>query len=68
MPETGLIRGNAVSLVLNPRSEKELENLYQQLSAGGEIMHPLQQTYGGALFGGVTDKFGNNWYLIIKKT
>ena len=61
VPEMGLIRGNAVSLVLNSGSEKELKNWYKKLSAGGKVTHPLQQNFRGALFGGLTDKFGNHW-------
>jgi len=62
-PETGLIRGNAVALMLNADSEKELTKCFQKLAAGGEVTHPLQSTFWGALFGGLTDKFGNHWLL-----
>jgi PhnB protein len=63
VPETGLIRGNALSLVLNSGSEKELKSRYKKLSAGGEVTHPLQKNFWGTVFGGVTDKFGNHWLL-----
>lgn len=61
--ETGLLRGNAVSLILNSRSEKEIKSCYKKLSAGGQATHPLQKNWGGAIFGGLTDKFGNSWLL-----
>ena len=61
--ETGLLRGNAVSLILNSRSEKEIKSCYKKLSAGGRATHPLQKNFGGAIFGGLTDKFGNYWLL-----
>jgi PhnB protein len=61
--ETGLIRGNAVALTLNPGSEKELKSCYKKLSEGGQVTHPLQETYWGAIFGALTDKFGNHWLL-----
>jgi PhnB protein len=63
VPETGLIRGNALSLVLNSGSEKELKSCYKKLSAGGQVTHPLQKNFWGAVFGGLTDKFGNHWLL-----
>jgi PhnB protein len=66
-PETGLIRGNAVSLVLNSGSEKELKSCYKKLSAGGQETHPLQKTFWDALFGGLTDQFGNHWLLNCNK-
>jgi PhnB protein len=63
VPETGLIRGNAVSLILNSRSEREIKSCYKKLSAGGQITHPLQPNFWGAVFGGLIDKFGNHWLL-----
>ncbi|HEY5391211.1 MAG TPA: VOC family protein [Hanamia sp.] len=61
--EIGLIKGNAVSLTLNCDSEKEIRSCYKKLSAGGQATHPLKDTFWGALFGGLTDKYGNNWIL-----
>lgn len=59
--EKGLIRGNAVSLMLNCASEEETRACYASLSEGGEAVHPLENTFWGALFGGLTDQFGNHW-------
>jgi len=67
VPETGFIRGNAVSLMLNSGSEKELKSCFKKLSAGGQVTHPLQKNFFGAVFGGFTDKFGNNWLLNCNK-
>ena len=61
--ETGLIKGNAVSLALNSGSEKEIKNCYKKLSTGGQVTHRLQKNFWGAMFGSLTDKFGNNWLL-----
>jgi PhnB protein len=65
--EKRLIKGNAVSLILNCGSEKEVRVCYKKLSAGGEATHPLEETFLGALFGGLTDKFGNYWMLNFYK-
>ena len=61
--EKGLIKGNSVSLMLNCSSEDEIKTLYAQLSRGGEATHPLEDTFWNALFGDLTDKFGNQWLL-----
>lgn len=65
--ETRLLKGNAVSIVLNCKSEKEIKDCYQKLSAGGEQTNLLEETYWGALFGGLKDKYGNYWLLNFKK-
>lgn len=61
--ENGLLKGNAVSLVLTCSSEKEIRECYKKLSQGGEQTHPLENTFWNALFGGLTDKYGNTWIL-----
>lgn len=61
--ESGLLKGNTVSLVLTCSSEKEIRECYKKLSQGGEQTHPLENTFWDALFGGLTDKYGNTWIL-----
>lgn len=61
--QTGLIRGNSVSLSLHCDSEKEVKTLYKKLSAGGNADHPLENTFWGAIFGDLTDRFGNHWLV-----
>ncbi len=61
--EKGLLKGNAVSLVLNCTSEKEIRAYYKKLSHSGKQTHPLAETHWGALFGGLRDKYGNYWIL-----
>ncbi|WP_341225476.1 VOC family protein [uncultured Arcticibacterium sp.] len=63
----GLIKGNAVSLSLNCSSDEEIKSCYEKLSAGGHANHPLEDTFWGAVFGDLTDKFGNNWLLNYSK-
>lgn len=66
-PETGLIKGNAVSLMLNCSSEADIRMSFQKLSDGGTVKHPLENNFWNALFGDLTDKFGNNWILNFDK-
>ena len=63
VPESGLVKGNSVSLSINCDSEEETKKLYKKLSKGGKADHPLEDTFWGALFGDLTDKFGNHWLL-----
>ncbi|MEP7164546.1 MAG: VOC family protein [Ferruginibacter sp.] len=65
--EKGLLKGNSVSLMLNCSSEEEIKNCYASLSLGGLATHPLEDTFWGALFGDLTDKFGNHWLLHFDK-
>jgi PhnB protein len=66
--EQGLVQGNSVSLMLNCSSEEEIRNYYAKLSADGNSNYPLEDTFWGALFGGLTDKFGNHWLLNFDKS
>jgi PhnB protein len=61
--EHGLLKGNAVSLMLNCSSEDEINTFYANLSKGGKATHPLENSFWGALFGDLTDKYGNHWLL-----
>ena len=63
VPEQGLIKGNSVSLCLNCSSEEEITSCYAKLADGGSANHPLENTFWGALFGDLTDKYGNHWLL-----
>lgn len=65
--EKGLIKGNSVSLMLNCSNDEEIETYYINLSAGGQPTHPLEISFWGALFGGLTDKYGNHWLLHFGK-
>jgi PhnB protein len=63
VPETGLIKGNSVSLLLSCNSEEEARTFYTKLSADGEATHPLEDTYWGAIFGDLVDKYGTHWLI-----
>ncbi len=65
--EKGLIKGNNISVSLNCKTEEEVKSCYAKLSAGGVANHPLEDSFWGALFGDLTDKFGNHWILNYNK-
>jgi PhnB protein len=53
--------GNNIALCVNCSSEEEINIFFTHLSAGGKINEPLQQSFWGATFGSLTDKFGIDW-------
>lgn len=59
----GMVKGNSISLMLNCDSETEINERFASLSAGGEVLHPLEPTFWGAIFGDLTDQYGIHWYL-----
>lgn len=61
--ETGLVRGNSVSILLDCSTEDEIREYYRKLSVGGQATHPVSKNYNEALFGILTDKYGNHWLL-----
>lgn len=65
--EKGLQKGNAVSMAINCSSEEEIQSFYEKLSAGGTKDHALEQSFWGATFGDLTDKYGNHWLLSFEK-
>lgn len=66
MVDEELLRGNSVSIFLDCDDEKLIRHYYQNLVIGGKATHPLDQTHWGDLFGGLTDKYGNNWLFHCK--
>ena len=55
--------GNNFSLSVEADSKEETEKLFRGLSAGGKVTMPLANTFWGAYFGMVTDKFGIQWMV-----
>lgn len=61
MPNQPVTNGNSVSLSINCQSTDEINHLFNSLSDGGQITMPLEDTFWGARFGMLTDKFGTCW-------
>lgn len=61
MPDHPVKIGGNVSLSINCTSREEVEKLYNALTLGGQATMPLQDTFWGAYFGMLTDKFGVQW-------
>jgi PhnB protein len=67
MPGQPVRFGNNITLNINLSDTKEQDQIFSKLSAGGKVNMPLEDTFWGARFGMLTDKFGNNWMLNCEK-
>ena len=55
--------GNNISLCLSVDSEKEADELFAKLGAGGTVTMPLMKMFWNAYFGMVNDKYGIQWMV-----
>lgn len=53
--------GNNITLAYVSENDGEIRSVFDQLSAGGQVVMPLQETFWSKLYGQVTDRFGVNW-------
>ena len=56
-------QGNNFSISVNADSKEEADRLFNGLSAGGQVIMPMNKTFWGDYFGMWTDKFGINWMI-----
>jgi PhnB protein len=56
-------QGGMVHLSLNFNNANDIEQAYTRLSEGGQQTMPLNDTFWGARFGMLTDRFGVHWML-----
>jgi PhnB protein len=55
--------GGNVAIAVLTTSEAQTDAVFSQLSAGGRVTMPLEQTFWAAKFGMCTDKFGTKWMV-----
>jgi PhnB protein len=55
--------GENISLTLEFDSKEQLVEVYEKISEGAKIKTPLQESFWGASFAILTDKFGITWTL-----
>jgi predicted 3-demethylubiquinone-9 3-methyltransferase (glyoxalase superfamily) len=55
----------AISFFVNCRTEDEIDRLFEQLSARGDVMMPLQQYPFAEKFAWVQDRYGLTWQLML---
>ena len=57
------VAGNNFSIALAPQSRAQCDEWFAALSAGGSVAMPLAETFWGAYYGLLTDRFGVNWMV-----
>ena len=55
--------GNNFNIAIGPDSKEDADRIFNELAAGGKIEMPLQDTFWGAYFGMLQDKFGIRWMM-----
>lgn len=55
--------GTNISISINAESKAEADKLFGGLSAGGNVIMAMENTFWGAYFGMFTDKFGICWMV-----
>ncbi len=58
-----LIGENSIHISVEAESKEEAVQIFSGLSDGGKITMPLQETFWGAYFGMLKDKFGIHWMI-----
>ena len=53
----------AISMMVDCKSEEEIDHVYARLSEGGEVLMELGEFPGFKKFGWVQDRFGVSWQL-----
>ena len=54
-----------ITLSLGGEDEARLGEIFNKLSAGGEVFQPLKKQFWGDIFGQLTDKYGIEWMVNI---
>jgi PhnB protein len=61
------VRSGMVHLSINFDDAAQEEKIFGALEEGGKVTMPLQDTFWGARFGMLTDRFGVNWMFNCEK-
>ncbi len=61
-----IIQGNNFSISISTQSKDEADRLFKALSVGGQVTMALNETFWGAYFGMLKDKFGINWMVNVE--
>jgi PhnB protein len=67
-PGQSVVVGSNISLTLEPESDEEIQNVYDELSKNGKVLTKLEDTFWGAKYARVQDQFGVIWELNYQKS
>lgn len=65
--DRGVTAGTNTQLALNFKHAEDMERVFAAMSEGAEISMPLQDTFWGARFGMLKDRFGISWMFNYDK-
>ncbi len=57
------VEGNNITLSVSADTKEQADDFFSQLSEGGAVIMPMNQTFWESYFGMCTDKFGINWMI-----
>lgn len=63
----GFTSGNNFSLSIHTESKEEADRIFNDLSKGGVVSMPMNETFWGSYFGMLNDKFGIAWMVSFEK-
>ncbi|HTJ43994.1 MAG TPA: VOC family protein [Kofleriaceae bacterium] len=67
MPGMPLVQGSNAHVTLDYDDVDEMRRAFAALGEGGKVTMPLQDTFWGATFGMLTDRYGINWMFNATK-
>ena len=62
------VAGDNFSLSFEAEGKEHADEIFEELSDGGEVKCPMGDAFWGAYFGACTDKFGINWQVIAEQS
>lgn len=62
-PGMNYVQGNHMSIMIGHTDQEEIKRVFSELSEGGYVQMPLQETFWSKCYGQVQDKFGIIWQL-----
>ena len=60
---SNFISGNNFSIFITAESKGKADELFNSLSASGQVSMPMSSMFWGDYFGMLTDRFGINWMV-----
>ncbi|WP_126974391.1 VOC family protein [Gynurincola endophyticus] len=60
-----LLKYSNFSLIIHADSKEEADRVFNEMSEGGQIKMPMNQTFWGSYYGICIDKFGIMWKITI---
>ncbi len=58
-----IIQGSNFTLSVNTESKQEADRIFNDLSKGGKVSMPMENTFWGSYFGMCIDQFGISWMV-----